>query len=323
MALVEIRRLRALLAALGLIALLAPGAHADSGERVLRDPRITESSGLVASVAHPGVLWTHNDSGHPAQLFAVGPDGQTIATLTLAGVHPIDWEALALARDASGRSVLIVGDIGDNRSIRPYVSLFVVREPDRLVDAEVPSTEYRLRYPDGSHNAEALLVQPQTQASYVVTKAGVGAAIFAVPSDLQPAPVVGSMRRLFDAPPTVTDGAFAPDGSRFVLIGYLGGSLFDGLGGPGQPIGLPLRPQGESVAWPSPSELLVGSEGTGSGVQAVAVPATRRSASASAALGSPGPVEPVTPVTSGVGWWLIAVVGLGCGGALLWWFRTK
>ncbi len=29
----------------------------------LHSPRVKESSGIAASRAHPGVLWTHNDSG--------------------------------------------------------------------------------------------------------------------------------------------------------------------------------------------------------------------------------------------------------------------
>ncbi len=46
-------------------------------DRVLRDPRITESSGLAPSSLHRGVLWTMNDSGSRARIYAVGSDGRT------------------------------------------------------------------------------------------------------------------------------------------------------------------------------------------------------------------------------------------------------
>ena len=72
----------------------------------LRDPRIVEASGLAVSRRHPGVLWTHNDSGDPARLFAVGADGRTRAVLTLAGPCTAgrdSWEQGQRA-DGKGRS---------------------------------------------------------------------------------------------------------------------------------------------------------------------------------------------------------------------------
>jgi len=35
-----------------------------------RSPRVRESSGVAASRAHAGVLWTHNDSGDDAYVYA-------------------------------------------------------------------------------------------------------------------------------------------------------------------------------------------------------------------------------------------------------------
>ena len=37
----------------------------------VNDPRISESSGLVASPTHDGLVWTVNDSGHTASVFGV------------------------------------------------------------------------------------------------------------------------------------------------------------------------------------------------------------------------------------------------------------
>ena len=44
---------------------------------------ITEASGLVASRAHAGVFWTHNDSGDAARLFAIGPGGSNEGEISL------------------------------------------------------------------------------------------------------------------------------------------------------------------------------------------------------------------------------------------------
>src|SRR4051794_6987818 len=40
---------------------------------------ITESSGLAASRKHPGVFWTHNDSGNGPYIFAITRDGHLLA----------------------------------------------------------------------------------------------------------------------------------------------------------------------------------------------------------------------------------------------------
>src|SRR6266542_2444324 len=83
------RRPLAFLAGLLLVgALAAPASAADGDDRfTIKDPRITESSGLAASHLHPGVYWTHNDSADGAYLYAVDSGtGKTVATVTMTGV---------------------------------------------------------------------------------------------------------------------------------------------------------------------------------------------------------------------------------------------
>jgi hypothetical protein len=301
--------LAGVLVALVSLAGLAPARSASAADatsdldRVMVDPRITESSGLVASSQHPGVVWTHNDSGHPPELFAVGPDGRTVATFTLAGAPSRDWEAIAPGRDAAGRALLWVGDIGDNRASWPYVRLYRVPEPASLADGSVPWTGFRLRYEDGPHNAETLLVDPRTQRMFVVTKAATGAGFYAVPQDLAPPPAVNVLRKVADAPSTVTDGAFSPDGSHVVLVGYVYGYLYGRgpLAAVAAPVPVagspttflpPLRPQGESVTWTADGRtLLVGSEGARSAVRRI--DARPLLASAGSAGPSPSALSPV------------------------------
>ena len=171
------------LSALLCLALPASAQEVEGAEVALRleDPRIYESSGLALSRRHPAVLWTHNDSGDEPRLYAVGSEGRTLATLTLAGVEARDWEALAAGRDARGRPALFVGDIGDNQGVWPDVSVYRVAEPAQLRDATVPAVRYRLRYADGSHNAEALLVDPRSNRLYVATKSSDGGGLYRAP----------------------------------------------------------------------------------------------------------------------------------------------
>jgi hypothetical protein len=111
-----------------------------------RVPALDEASGLVLS---RGLLWTHEDSGGPATVFGLSPRGKLVREIALPG--NVDWEDIA----ARG-STLYVGDIGDNAMSRPSITVF--RD----------TTPIELRYPDGPHDAEALLVDGRTIV--IVTK---------------------------------------------------------------------------------------------------------------------------------------------------------
>lgn len=259
----------------------------------LQDPRITESSGLTVSARHDGVLWTHNDGGSVALVMAVDRTGRTVATVRLRGIDPYDPEALAPGRDPQGRPALFLGDIGDNSYRRPDVSVFRFTEPSRLRDQTVTATWFKLTYPDGPHDAEALLVHPGDNRIWVATKDVFGGGLYQAPAQLRtdrPNPLT----RIGDVPGLVTDGAFLPDG-RFVLRTYLAAYLY---AAPGRLLGreiLPEQQQGESVAVDG-SRLLVGSEGRDSPVYAVAIPSpTTPSTTSPTASPTPtaGPSRPV------------------------------
>jgi hypothetical protein len=270
-------RLAAVLAAGALLG-LAVGASAQEPEGAevavrLEDPRIVESSGLALSRRHEAVLWTHNDSGHRAELYAVGSDGRTLATLTLAGVAARDWEGMAAGRDGRGRPALFVGDIGDNNGVWPEVAVYRVTEPATLGDARVPAVRYRLRYADGPRDAEALLVDPRSNRLYVASKDAAGGSLYRAPAPLR-ADQVNVLRRVARVPPVVTDGAFLPDGRGFVLRDYQGAFLYRAPGRRAGAFELPLQLQGESITTTADGRsVLAGSEGPASEVWRAPVPA--------------------------------------------------
>jgi hypothetical protein len=172
----------------------------------------TELSGLVFSRSHNDVLWTHNDSGDRARLFAIAPSGRLRGELEVTGAEAIDWEDIAAVPGA-----VYVGDIGDNAGQRPTITAY--RVPDRSLGGTAAAARTELRYPDGAHDAEALLVDPSNGALVVVTKspserAGVYAA----------GPGATTMRRvatvrLGDAL-EVTAGDVSADGRTVVLRTY-------------------------------------------------------------------------------------------------------
>lgn len=252
---------------------------------VLTDPRISESSGLVASPTHRDLVWSVDDSGSSARVIGVSPtSGRTVAVLSLAGTQARDWEAMTAARAPDGRGLLWVGDVGDNRGVRDSVVLRLVTEPRSVASATVRPVSLRVRYPDGAHDVETLLRTPDGRlllvskrlfsgVVYQVPPAAVAAAV-AGRSTTEPvtATVVGTV-----AQSLVTDGAALPDG-RLVLRGYDGAVVY-AAPVPGRPlralfdVTLPPQPQGETLAVvEGGAAALVGSEGRDQPLWRVALP---------------------------------------------------
>jgi hypothetical protein len=232
-------------------------------------PAIVEASGLAASLRHPGVLWTHNDSGDSARVFALRADGSLAATVTLDGVVATDIEDIAVAPCAEG-SCVFVADIGDNATRRAEVSLHRFAEPAVLADGAARVFTIRFRYEDGPHNAEALLVDPLDAAVFVVTKEKAG------PSTLFRVPEGGGVAKRKGAltPPLgsnlVTAGSFAADRSRVVLRTYThaflyavrgGEPLAEALARPPCVVPAPAEQQGEAIAFTAAGALRFVGEG--------------------------------------------------------------
>ncbi|MGH3326624.1 MAG: WD40 repeat domain-containing protein, partial [Streptomycetales bacterium] len=270
-----------------------PTGRDDRHEVVFRlaDERITEASGLAVSRRHEGVVYTHNDSDDAPRIYAIGVDGKTLATLTLARAEARDWEDIAVGEDAAGRPALFVGDIGDNLGgAWRTISVYRFTEPPRLASGPVPATRYRFRYADGARDAEALLVDPRTNRLYVVSKQ-FDAGLYVAPRKLDPGGV-NVLRRVGRAPSFVTGGAFAPDGKRFVLRTYGTAYVFNERRQRVATITLPVQEQGESITYtPDGDALLSGSEGLHSGVVQVPVGPVPGTSPASAAR-SPSPRAP-------------------------------
>jgi hypothetical protein len=185
---------------------------------------LLEISGVAASKINPGILYIHNDSGNPNQVYLTDGSGADKGTLTLTPVGNRDWEDIAVGPGPdAGKSYVYVGEIGDNDS--KYSSIFVYRfpEPDLsgktlpLISSVTTLDQIQLKYPDGPRNAETLMVDPITKDIYIVSKQNNLANIYVAryPQSTSAVTVLTPVAQLYFN--KATGGDISPDGTEILL----------------------------------------------------------------------------------------------------------
>jgi len=231
---------------------------------------IVEASGVAASRTNNGVLWVHNDSGDSARVFAIDAQGQLLGTYNLTDATAVDFEDIAVGPGPQAEvSYIYIGDIGDNSAKRTSITAYRVVEPavyTRQSAAPVVRNlnqgEWQaitLQYPDGAHNAETLLVDPQTGDLFVCSKqSGVTRVYRATAAQLVSGATVVMSYVGQVSVDTSTGGDISATGADIAIRGYglarlwtraAGQSVADAL--TGTPIAIPLvsEPQGEALGF--------------------------------------------------------------------------
>ena len=251
----------------------APQCKSASG--LVRIPELPEGSGLAASRRTPGRFWSHNDSGD-AVLFALDAQGTVSGRLRLSGAKVEDWEAVAVGPCPAG-SCIYVADIGDNDAERGQITVYRLDEPAAASGSGSVTGVFHASYPDGAHDAEALLIAPDGRL-HVVTKGDTGpVSLYRFPSELRSGSTM-RLERVGAARPStpsgndrITDGAVSPDGqwvvlrSTSALMFHRAAELFAGQWREAARVPLAAlgEPQGEGVAFGPDRAVYVAGEGGG------------------------------------------------------------
>jgi hypothetical protein len=240
------------------------------------DPRLTESSGVAVSRAHPGILWTQNDAGHPAVLFATDTLGTALGYWQVTGARSVDWEEIAIGPCPGGECIYI-GDLGDNQEIRPQVMIYRFAEPDPASGGGVVARvdTLRIHYPDRPRDVEAMFAAPDGTLWLISKGRSTGILAYRVPAASWEQG--SAVAEIADTLPIlhhlasgrlVTGAAIARDGKRVVIRTYRDLFFFlldDNRLVPAPPPNrceiLGLEPQGEAVDWWDDSTLVLTSEG--------------------------------------------------------------
>jgi hypothetical protein len=253
----------------------APASAEDAGagpsvQCQITDPRLPEVSGLVALGDR---VLAMNDGGDQVAVHLLDAACQVIDVHT-AAVDPYDPEDLAVAADGT----VWLADTGDNNATRTTVALLALR-------TDGTTGVYRLAYPDGAHDAEALLLAPDG-TPYLVTKEVLGASGVYSPASPLVDGGTAALARVAGVTMTltgteggpvgragqllVTGGAVSADGRRLALRTYTdahvwslaGEDVVGALAADPVTIPLPPSPQGEAISFSADGlALLVASEG--------------------------------------------------------------
>ena len=116
----------------------------------IQESELVEASGLQASHRYPGVYYSIQDSGQPANVYSVLYNGEAIGKIDLEGIEQHDWEDITMM-EYNGIDYIYVGDIGNNydghcRGIN-YEDMAIYRFPEPELSrykngvATVPASE--------------------------------------------------------------------------------------------------------------------------------------------------------------------------------------
>ena len=194
---------------------------------------VNESSGMAISRRTPNRSYRINDSGDSGRFFALDLAGGGTKSVNVTGFRPVDTEDMAVGPCGPEGDCIFLADIGDNARRRPSLNLVVVREMDNF-PADVDALyRVRLKYPDGSHDAESLAVHPNGDI-FITTKDTTKSQIFKLSREkwrttLNPEETMELVATLDWAvlrpdslpfPKLVTSMDITPDGKSFVLLNY-------------------------------------------------------------------------------------------------------
>jgi hypothetical protein len=255
-----------------------PGPGEPLDACVMADKRLNELSGLVADADH---WYAMNDGGSKVNVYVLTKKC-TVERVIGNPMDPYDPEDLARTSDGT----FWLSDTGDNDAKRTTVALIALTPAGK-------ATLYRLTYPDGPHDTEALLFD-RARVPYLITKNPLGTADIYRPAAAlaSPGPTplehAGSIR----LSPTGTPGGPVPAGVGSVLVtgaastadgsvvavrtytdAYLfpvpDGNLLAALGKEPVRISLPNEKQGEAIAFEPDGTLVSASEGVGQPIRLV------------------------------------------------------
>jgi hypothetical protein len=221
---------------------------------------LNEASGIADSKANPGYLWVEQDSGNPPDIGLLQHNGTFLKNIHLAHVTNRDWEDMALSTGpVPGIQYLYIAETGDNLLVHSDYAIYRLEEPLAATDTVQAVDKIAFFYPDGSHNAEAILVDPVSKDIYIITKTDLKSKIFKLAYPYSTT-VMNAVAEVGNLPYNyAVSAALSPGGNAIVVKTYdaiyyyprkTGETILQALSNL-KPVSLPYQqePQGEAIVF--------------------------------------------------------------------------
>jgi len=228
-------------------------------EYPVSDVRLNEASGIADSKSNPGYLWVEQDSGNPPDLTLLQHNGTVLKSIHLANAVNRDWEDMVLAAGpTAGKQYLYIAETGDNLLRYEDYAIYRLEEPAAATDTVQQVDRIAFLYPDGSHNAEAILVDPDTKDIYIITKTDLHSKLFRLK---YPYSTIGmnTVEEVGTLPYNyAVSAAISPNGSELVIKTYeniyaypraAGETIVQTLGKKYSSLPYHVEPQGEAIVF--------------------------------------------------------------------------
>jgi hypothetical protein len=228
-----------------------------------KSKKLKEVSGLEASIANKGLLWTHNDSGNDPEIFLIDNKSNIRQTYVLDGIGNRDWEDITLGPGPdSSKNYLYVGEIGDNLAAHSYKLIYRFEEPVfKGEDEKVHIADFEVltfKLADSNKDTEALMIDPNTKDLYVISKWNQPVDVYQIkyPYSAGDTLIAQPVSRLDLTKVTAAD--ISADGSEILVKSYKhvfywknnnGLSIPELLKQPPQKLNYEEEPQGEAITW--------------------------------------------------------------------------
>ena len=197
---------------------------------------VPESSGICASRINENIIWTLNDHTNHHSLYAINSIDGSVQQYPIAKGNNYDYEDIACGPGPiPDVAYIYAADIGDNAAkrgkryfsgrllINPII-IYRIREPNlsTLRGSDLTRWEkLKLEYPDGPHNAEAMMIDPVSERIFIISKSS--GTIWMTPEQWGAGPArmtltkVGSIKTM---PDLLTGIDISPDGREIVVKFY-------------------------------------------------------------------------------------------------------
>ncbi len=252
----------------------------DMLRKVFAFPKQFKEISAVEMTSKSDLIWTLEDSGGSAELYAFNKRGKLVNTLAITDAINIDWEELT--SDPVGN--IYIGDFGNNHNARTDLTIYKINASDLRKSSTKSASKITFYYPEQTefppkktgrfYDLEAFFILNNT--FYLFTKNRSSQSdgttfLYTVPNEPgnHAAKRIGSIKTCPDITCAVTSADLSPDGTKMALLSYGHIWLFTGFkgddffGGKVKKIDFPSLTQKEGICFAGNNKLLITDERSG------------------------------------------------------------